>query len=303
MIINNKILLFGFVLILLFPLINGVTNILPNRNTENTNNKDYKFDLTNPVESIAKYDSYFKSNFSGRSFYFRSISQLKYHLFNNSVLPDKIIVGDDGFLFLGNGHASNIDKKMGMHLFRSSELQRIDKNLYDINTWLNGQGIKFYFVIAPDKATVYPELLPFTIDSDFVTPTEQLMESLTFPNVLDLSKGMEEAKDEELLFYRIDSHWTPYGAYLGYVSIMQELANDLPGLKIANADDFKRVKNVRCNMNLSKQIDVNLCEERYRMVYQNGSYGKLGKKKYTKIKNPNYERRFINPDGKHKLLL
>jgi hypothetical protein len=101
--------------------------------------------------------------------------------------------------------------------------------------WLAARGIKYLVVIIPNKATVFPELVPDSVKPLHPQgPAEQLRERLvehTTVPVLDLTPALLAEKSKRLTFPRLDAHWNHYGAYVGYRATVERLAEWFPEMK------------------------------------------------------------------------
>lgn len=144
-----------------------------------------------------------------------------------------VIKGQDGWLFYADDGA--------MEDYISAEPMRIDAlevwrhALQDTQDWLEARGITYLFVIAPDKHTVYGEMMPDTIhrlreEWRMDTLVRYLAANSTV-HVLDLRPSLFEAKARERIFHRTDTHWNDRGAYVGYQQIMERLNARRPGLQ------------------------------------------------------------------------
>lgn len=89
-------------------------------------------------------------------------------------------------------------------------------------------GTTYLFVAVPDKHTIYPEFMPddLTVTAplsrlQMLGPAAQLGAG---PAYLDLEPILRAAKPTGQLYFRTDSHWNAYGAWLGYRAIAARLA-------------------------------------------------------------------------------
>jgi hypothetical protein len=96
--------------------------------------------------------------------------------------------------------------------------------------WLAARNIRYLFVIAPNKQTIYPEFMPPQLARFPGATRRELIDAAIgpAPYLLDLTGDLRAAKPQGLLFFRLDSHWTPAGAMIGYRAIMQRLGIDPP---------------------------------------------------------------------------
>ncbi len=89
-------------------------------------------------------------------------------------------------------------------------------------------GATYLFVAIPDKHSVYREFMP--ADMTVMAPLSRLQmlrpaaQMGAGPAYLDLEPLLVDAKAAGLVYYRTDSHWTPYGAWVGYAAIADRLA-------------------------------------------------------------------------------
>jgi alginate O-acetyltransferase complex protein AlgJ len=90
--------------------------------------------------------------------------------------------------------------------------------------WLAARGIRYVFVLAPDKGSIYPENLPRYRLGPGLTRREQLDARLAGqPAFLDLTDTLRAARQEGQVYYRWDTHWDRHGAYEAYRAVMQRL--------------------------------------------------------------------------------
>ena len=109
---------------------------------------------------IHAFNQYYKENFGWRNALFYQYSQLKYHVLGVSPLPQKVVLGKNGWFFPGNDISNVMDQHIGLQPLTPETLHVIAQKLSDKQKQLAAQGIKFYVVIAPDSYSIYPEQLP-----------------------------------------------------------------------------------------------------------------------------------------------
>jgi hypothetical protein len=136
--------------------------------------------------------------------------------------PDLVILGKDGWLFFGNAAGFGIDQYRGLRPLNPQELDTFKDYFEGIQRELDKLGIPFLFVIAPDKHEIYPEKLPRPLSKRGNTPMDQILSIPRGFRILDLRPSLLEKKVQSAtpLYYKTDSHWNEFGAYLAYRSIM-----------------------------------------------------------------------------------
>ncbi len=146
--------------------------------------------------------------------------------FSRSTNTD-VIAGKAGFFFLGNKHNKVIYKTLDVYPYSASQINMWGESLLDLQQWYESKGIQFIFVIAPNKHSIYGEYLPDWIPVPDHNLTDQLTEVAKNNNInlLDLRSKLLESKktNEELLYWKSDSHWNQLGASIGFQATIDQL--------------------------------------------------------------------------------
>ncbi|HIP27899.1 MAG TPA: hypothetical protein EYG82_01840 [Sulfurovum sp.] len=143
-----------------------------------------------------------------------------YNIFNFSLVESQVIAGKDAFFFLGYGHASVVDKTKGTFPYTDKDIDNWANKLKNLQVWYEKQGIEFIIVIASNKHTVYNNKLPNGIVyKEGETITDDIVKySLNKDiNILNLNKALRERRQDKQLYFHTDTHWTNYGALIGYI--------------------------------------------------------------------------------------
>jgi hypothetical protein len=98
---------------------------------------------------------------------------------------------------------------------------------------LAAQGIKYILIFAPEKGTIYPELMPpgWSRQTGF-SRLEQLQAALAQHHVdyVDARSVLLKARDSDALsqqlYFSNDSHWNRYGAYLVAQQLFRQMHSD-----------------------------------------------------------------------------
>nr|WP_255535139.1 hypothetical protein [Cellulophaga sp. E16_2] len=108
------------------------------------------------------------------------------------------------------------------------------------NTWLT----KYFLAFWPNKHTIYPEYLPNTMSvqiKDTISRVDQISDYLKLTNspikLLDSRSVLINNKVNQQLYYKFDTHWNDYGAFLGYQNFFNENKSEL-GITPKSLDDF-----------------------------------------------------------------
>jgi SGNH hydrolase-like domain, acetyltransferase AlgX len=95
---------------------------------------------------------------------------------------------------------------------------------------LAAHGIAYVVAVVPEKGSVYPEELPPGHSIAAPTAAELLTDACVSAQVeaVDLMSLLRSAKGPLDIYSRVDSHWTFFGAYLGYRAITEAVGKTCP---------------------------------------------------------------------------
>lgn len=177
----------------------------------------------------ASYGKNFESWFDDRFLLRRPIILLfdKYRFLLSADENQKALLGKDGWAFYkGDRSVSNYQNAT---LLSQDELEKITANLNDIQNFAKQNKQRFVFLIGPDKNKAYGEFFSEKYKKqrpDSESRTAQLLNYLKLHSdvravyPLDVIKAN---KDKGLLYYKDDTHWNDFGAYLAYKEIMRAI--------------------------------------------------------------------------------
>ncbi|MCQ2433398.1 MAG: hypothetical protein MJ175_12415, partial [Clostridia bacterium] len=171
-------------------------------------------------------ESWFSKRFAYRGTVVNAFAALKERLFTTG--NDQVVVGEDGFLFF----AETLDCYMGNNPMTDKEVNAAADSLAALYDYADEHGAKFLFVCAPDKNTIYPEMMPSRYrKTEAPTDLDRLYDALEERGVphLDLRPVLTAAKEVELIYHKRDTHWNGIGARAGYLAMMEALSLPVPG--------------------------------------------------------------------------
>jgi hypothetical protein len=158
-----------------------------------------------------------------------------------SLESDKVVIGKDGWLFLGDEYAESISyKREGALKSHLEEGKRISEAAALWDDWLQQNGVKsFKILLCPDKSTIYPELLPDWALPKEPSRTDFLLKlnptQIIFPKQ-DLLGVKSVSADP--VYFKTDSHWNSLGAWSGYHALANSLRLSSPELKWLTDSDI-----------------------------------------------------------------
>lgn len=176
------------------------------------------------------------------------------------VFPE-VVIGKDGWMeYSGDG---NLDDFQTMQpLWNKHSLA---KRLTAFEAYLNEQGITLLIVVAPNKASIYPERLPAEIQplteqtrlDDFIAALKEN----NLPQVLDLRPALQQAKLEQEVYYYSNTHWNGYGAFVAYTTILNELAKTHPELHPYTPEELDLGTKRATVQDIAKLLQANFIKE------------------------------------------
>jgi hypothetical protein len=192
------------------------------------------------VESIGSGVINFQDNLYKKDFLIEKVNLLRIKI-GDRILP-RALIGKDGWVdYTGDG---NIDDFQNLKQFSFKE--ELVSKLKSLNQYLDAQGITLLIVIAPNKATIYPDKLPAQIKS---LPTDSRLDWLianfeknNLPIVADISPALRTAREnQDVYFPQNNTHWNSYGAFAVYTTIINTLRGSHPELTPYQIADMKLV--------------------------------------------------------------
>jgi hypothetical protein len=177
-------------------------------------------------------DEYLNDHFGYRDFFIRRYHYEMEKIFGKTGLHSKVILGKEGWYFY-TAH-NQIEDYKGKTLLRESQLHKWITTHNARAEWLRKLGIGYLLVAPPEKHAIYPEYLPEQIQKLKKTSRfEQLIISTRqspLPYLINLHEPLTDAKKDQQLYYKADTHWNSRGGYVAFLAItkgLQELFHDV----------------------------------------------------------------------------
>ncbi len=176
-----------------------------------------------------QFNKFFNDRIVFRQWLITANNVFRFVLFRTSS-SERVTIGKAGWLYY-TGAVRDFRSPKSLSTKRLSEIQRI---LEERRNWLASQGIKYLFLVAPNKTTIYPEHLPDYVhrrsqESKLDQLQNHLEKNSDLP-VLDLRPALRKTKITKQIYHRTDTHWNDEGALTAYRLIMAALTAITPTL-------------------------------------------------------------------------
>ena len=229
--IFRYILLVTIVAILFLPLLQSKLNVVEL--------KPLKGDVTYPPQAhfaisdwfSSKYqeekETYLNAMFGFRSTCVRINNQIAYSLFNHAN-ANGVIIGKENYLY----EESYINSYNGNDFVGEDSLNHTIERIKSINNSLNILNKKLIIVLAPSKASFFPEYipdkyLPIKKQTNYKYFSEKLKNSKL--DVIDFNKWFIENREKSKypLYPKLGIHWSVYASVLVADSILKFVGNKI----------------------------------------------------------------------------
>jgi hypothetical protein len=200
---------------------------------------------------------YFSDHFGFRSTLIHLQGVLDLRVFGVLPRPD-VTMGEDGWLFLAGERSTECYRRTD--LFTDADLESWRRGLERRQTWLAARGAAFFFVIAPDKETIYGEKMPAMLTQ--VAPRSRLDQLVDYlrerstVRIVDLRSALLAGKNDGRIYNKTDTHWNDQGAFLGYRELMRQVGQVVPTARVLGWDDFDVSRRLTDGMDLTWQLGL-----------------------------------------------
>lgn len=160
-----------------------------------------------------------------------SVAYLLMSCCDKSPYPNRVRVGQNGYLFLGDEFADVMSKASGDWQPPAGLIDDRAARFARLQQKVTNAGATLAIVIAPNKHSIYPEMLPPDLTAAQQTATDELViraADMDVP-ILDLRPELRRLKATAQAYFKTDTHWTHAGAAASYDSIMEILRDHQGG--------------------------------------------------------------------------
>jgi hypothetical protein len=286
----NIIYLILVFLILVFPIKNIDSKEIDTKENRKLNKKSQLF-LDNKINlNFGKEtEEWLSDHFYKRDLIIKKNNKLN-EIIKNRVENDIAFLGKEDWIFYkGDNSVLNYQN---INLFSKEELEHIKNVLVLRKKYFDSKKSKYYTIIAPDKNKIYGDKYypKYIKKMNSIGRAKQLQLYLESLNIEGLSiiypyeRLLNESK-KNLTYWKNDTHWNTYGAYIGYLELIKEIKKDFPDIQEVNETDINISERAFLNPDLLKLLSMDI--EKGLEKYKNVLYKTLSLKKenFDYVKN------------------
>lgn len=269
MVLAELLLLAGFGLVISAPILDGVLGLDPTPtsavgNVSLTELPHLTLALASIPDLVSALPAYYADHFGFRGALVRLSSWCQLRWLGQSSVP-QVIVGREGWLFLNGQVPEGRSLGPGSAATRpgrltSKELDRWAAALEYRSNWLGAQGVRYVFVVSPDKQTLYPEYLPWWAQrGDAASLLDQLASSAktgASTALHDLRPALRSHKPLASLYLRNDTHWNELGAHVAAQALTDRLHEWFPELAAERSSGLQWSRKARLGGDLAAMLSL-----------------------------------------------
>ena len=209
--------------ILLVPFL-GMSFWATDRTTENTTLSEWPAfvkDGEPNINYLEDMGNYFEDHFAFRLQMLTANAMIWSKGFDTST-TDQVVVGKDDWLYF----SGTMDDYTGRDLLSDRELKAIVHNLSLMDSYVEFCGGRLIVTVAPNKNTLYNSAMPYYYQKGETSNLERLVPLLEEAGIeyVDLTETFQN--EDEVLYFKRDSHWNNKGALLAYNTIMDAVGRE-----------------------------------------------------------------------------
>ncbi len=195
------------------------------------------------LSKFSAYDEYFQDRFGGRNQLIELANFIDYKIFHKQIINSEAFKGNNGWFYYINPNGGNNKSDFyKTNLLTTAELTKFKNSIKNASSWCEKNGIKYLFIVCPNKHSVYPENY-IVKRPEGISRSDQLISIFTeqnVPFVFSRDYLIEKKSTEKYpLYYETDTHWNNLGAYYTFELIQEELKKQFQNTEFPKIDfDF-----------------------------------------------------------------
>ncbi len=180
------------------------------------------------------FDNWISDRFLTRTRLIKCYKLFLYKFSYKYVIADKLLYNKET-------HWSFLKSQVKPYNMKTSHKSDINKALIKLLDYCKENNIKFYFMVVPRKSAVYPDEASSYINTKILevdTKDVQDIANSAGIKIIYPKDKLKEASKNAYTFYKSEHHWSEYGAYIGYLELINEIKKDFPDVIPLNESDY-----------------------------------------------------------------
>lgn len=190
-------------------------------------------------------DAYFSDNIGLRDEAIQANIFAKYRWFHTLDIPNYLLGKEGHLFFMTDSEINNMKTYQGLDMLPEGQEQKLVQELVNLDAAVRDRGSEFIFMPIPNKEQIYEEFVPDNIhvisnDSMLHSLTDSLLSSTSL-HIIDTEQALLNQKQDGVLLYHRNSdpsHWNNYGAFYGYMALMEEIRKIDPEISYLTLGDI-----------------------------------------------------------------
>ena len=173
------------------------------------------------------FDQYYNDSFALRSPLVFAKRWVDFRIFRMTDVPE-VHIGNEGWLYSRRSIEDVRKEACG----NKADAQQIALKLYALEKVIEASGRRFFFMVAPNKSTIYPEFVGYVPQRNACNRSryDLLIESiaaLPLKNFVGFDQLLREAKSSHALLYdKAGAYWNGLGAMVAAEAIQRQILED-----------------------------------------------------------------------------
>ncbi len=192
----------------------------------------------NLINFPPSFSEFFNSHYFLRDHQVSAFEGFRLRALGEKEFPNVLIGKEDWLYYTGEDNIRDFECTSP---FTGKELSALIDRLKSWDDRLDGMGIDFYVLIAPNKEVIYPQYLPDDIRPHWgVCRIDQVMAGVadTKLKVLYPASSLVAGSDISQDYHRTDTHWNDTGALIAAGELLESISRDYSQVTVPTADQY-----------------------------------------------------------------
>jgi hypothetical protein len=176
--------------------------------------------------------------FPYRGWLIKGKNWIDYFIFDTTPSSSKVHIGEDGWLF----YTPSLDDYLKDSCQDRELIRNLAKKLKELEEVLEESGRRLIFVVAPNKASIYPEHVGYQLSENRCGKSRydlllEAPEDFPVKGFVRVDHLLVEEKSGHLVYEKNGTHWNIYGAKIASEAILSKISTSwrdlLPHIEIS----------------------------------------------------------------------